>query len=85
MLRQTCSQLNKIEAGTVRGVEYCLSKSIQSISKDQCPELENILKLFPTKFLFFMWKNYRFMWYFGGISYCNSGPLIKPIKMSVEV
>lgn len=54
MLRQTCSQLNKIEAGTVRGVEYCLSKSIQSISKDQCPELENILKLFPTKFFFFM-------------------------------
>lgn len=52
MLRQTCSQLNKIEAGTVRGVEYCLSKSIQSTSKDQCPELENILKLFPTKFLF---------------------------------
>lgn len=42
-------------------------------------------KIFYTKFLFFMWKNYRSVWYFSGISYYNSGPIITPVKMSVEV
>lgn len=52
MLHLSYTQLNKIEAGIVRGTKYYLSKFIRNIFKDQiqCPELRNILKLFPAKF-----------------------------------
>lgn len=44
MVHLTYTQLNNIEAGTVRGAKYYLSKFIHNIFKDQiqCPELTNI-------------------------------------------
>lgn len=57
MLHLTHAKLNKIEAGIVRGAKYHLSKFICNIYKDQfqCPELRNILKLFPAEY--FCMKN----------------------------